>query len=260
MKNEQWQGLITNASPYAIPPGSSVEQVNAQTNKPGQLSSRKGMAVVPVAEGRVNPVDVQSVNIGENVYLFGTTANGLELFHSPGVLVSDESGLVPNISSTENVTATSYLMHYFANGVEEGSQPVDPTPVDPPTNPEPVLVSGISGGISTTASHEFCFNATEFICETDIDVLDGGLASTTTFTPLIDMDGVCLCESPAVVAQDPVIIEDFDLTDTDGNTIVDHEGNDLNTQPPFNSATADLIETHDDVVITTETESGLFVL
>jgi hypothetical protein len=43
---DKWAGLATNVSPYAIPPGAAVTQVNLQCLSPGQLSVRKGMATL----------------------------------------------------------------------------------------------------------------------------------------------------------------------------------------------------------------------
>lgn len=43
---DQWAGLATNASPYSIPPGAAVTQVNLQSLIPGQLQVRPGMASV----------------------------------------------------------------------------------------------------------------------------------------------------------------------------------------------------------------------
>lgn len=43
---EKWPGLITNASPYAIPAGAAVRQVNVQVIRPGELSARDGLAAV----------------------------------------------------------------------------------------------------------------------------------------------------------------------------------------------------------------------
>jgi hypothetical protein len=42
----KWPGLVTAASPYVIPAGASVEQVNAQSSIPGQLTVRGGMGSV----------------------------------------------------------------------------------------------------------------------------------------------------------------------------------------------------------------------
>lgn len=40
---EKWLGLITNASPYALPPGSAVTQVNVQCLSPGKVEVRTGV-------------------------------------------------------------------------------------------------------------------------------------------------------------------------------------------------------------------------
>lgn len=42
----KWPGLVTAASPYVIPAGSAVEQVNAQSTIPGQLTIRGGMGEI----------------------------------------------------------------------------------------------------------------------------------------------------------------------------------------------------------------------
>jgi hypothetical protein len=43
---DKWAGLVTNASPYAIPPGAAVTQVNLQVIAPGQISLRPGTSAV----------------------------------------------------------------------------------------------------------------------------------------------------------------------------------------------------------------------
>lgn len=43
---EKWAGLVTNASPYAIPPGAAVTQVNLQVISPGQVVVRPGTSAV----------------------------------------------------------------------------------------------------------------------------------------------------------------------------------------------------------------------
>lgn len=40
---EKWAGLVTNASPYSLPPGAAVTQVNLQVIAPGQITVRPGM-------------------------------------------------------------------------------------------------------------------------------------------------------------------------------------------------------------------------
>lgn len=39
---EKFAGLVSNASPYAIPPGAAVTQVNLQVLSPGRLTVRPG--------------------------------------------------------------------------------------------------------------------------------------------------------------------------------------------------------------------------
>lgn len=46
---QKWGGLATNASPYSIPPGAAVTQVNLQCLIPGQVSVRPGTATVSFA-------------------------------------------------------------------------------------------------------------------------------------------------------------------------------------------------------------------
>lgn len=46
---EKWAGLVTNASPYSIPPGAAVTQVNLQVINPGQLVVRPGAVTVTFA-------------------------------------------------------------------------------------------------------------------------------------------------------------------------------------------------------------------
>jgi len=39
----KWGGVVTNVSPYAVPPGGAQQQVNFMLTRPGQLTSRGGM-------------------------------------------------------------------------------------------------------------------------------------------------------------------------------------------------------------------------
>lgn len=41
---DKWAGIVTNASPYSIPPGSAVQQVNLQCLVPGKLTVRAGLS------------------------------------------------------------------------------------------------------------------------------------------------------------------------------------------------------------------------
>ena len=50
---EKWSGLVTNASPYALPGGACVSQVNMQCLRPGQLQCRKGFVSAASVTGPV---------------------------------------------------------------------------------------------------------------------------------------------------------------------------------------------------------------
>lgn len=60
---EKWAGLVTNASPYALPSGAAVTQVNLQILNPGQVRIRPGETVVSFAThtGSTAPI-VTAVN------------------------------------------------------------------------------------------------------------------------------------------------------------------------------------------------------
>lgn len=55
---EKWAGLVTNASPYSLPPGAAVTQVNMQCISPGRLEVRPGMAAVTFSShtGSTSPI------------------------------------------------------------------------------------------------------------------------------------------------------------------------------------------------------------
>jgi hypothetical protein len=54
----KWDGLITNASPYSVPPSAAVTQVNLQCLIPGELRTRQGLTSVSFAThtGTTSPV------------------------------------------------------------------------------------------------------------------------------------------------------------------------------------------------------------
>ena len=43
----EWTGLVTNASPYVLPPGAAIIQTNLQIINPGQLVVRNGLTDFP---------------------------------------------------------------------------------------------------------------------------------------------------------------------------------------------------------------------
>lgn len=51
MEAKQWSGLITNASPYVLPPGATAVQENLHCRTPGQLRVRDGMRTLSFDSG-----------------------------------------------------------------------------------------------------------------------------------------------------------------------------------------------------------------
>jgi len=53
LKINKWLGWVSAASPYFLPPGGMVEQVNACSTVPGQLTVRGGMTEALSSSGVV---------------------------------------------------------------------------------------------------------------------------------------------------------------------------------------------------------------
>lgn len=68
---DTWKGLVTNASPYSIPPGAAVTQVNLQVLTPGRLVSRPGTVAVSFTTHTAVAVPIIKIfrypNITENI-------------------------------------------------------------------------------------------------------------------------------------------------------------------------------------------------
>ena len=56
MRLNKWSGVVTAASPYALPPGVNAEQWNIQNRKAGQLTSRPGLGEVVVDASNDTPI------------------------------------------------------------------------------------------------------------------------------------------------------------------------------------------------------------
>jgi hypothetical protein len=57
----EWTGLVTNASPYVLPPGAAIIQTNLQVINPGQLVVRQGLTQFTY--------DAQDVDYSENTII-----------------------------------------------------------------------------------------------------------------------------------------------------------------------------------------------
>jgi hypothetical protein len=57
---DKWAGLQTNSSPYAIPPGATVQQVNLQCLVAGRLTVRPGMQTISFASADTTASPIRS--------------------------------------------------------------------------------------------------------------------------------------------------------------------------------------------------------
>lgn len=75
---EKWSGLITAASPYALPGGAMTEQVNVQCLRPGQIEVRTGYTAVAAAPAPV--VSAVRYSVGTQDRLFAMAGGAFFIF------------------------------------------------------------------------------------------------------------------------------------------------------------------------------------
>lgn len=64
---DTWKGLVTNGSPYALPPGAAAVQVNFQCLRPGEIDARSGQTAATFsthAPGAVQIVEMFRCPVG----------------------------------------------------------------------------------------------------------------------------------------------------------------------------------------------------
>lgn len=120
MADSQWAGLVTNASPYALPPGASVEQVNLSSSTAGQLSVRGGMRVVLSGTSPVTDVvDMYPFLIGGSQRLIALGSNGTVYSRNSitaGAETSQPSSL--SMSPSAGQVGSNYIGQFYAAGGE----------------------------------------------------------------------------------------------------------------------------------------------
>lgn len=171
MSGSQWPGLVTNASPFAIPPTAAVEQVNLVGHVPGQVSVRGGMRKVATADGAPEVLDCFPLEVDGKPALVGMRADGsLTLLSSPSYGWASSIPYEPDLSSPALLT-TSYTYRYIGAG-EDDLNPPDPD-YDPGTDAGGCS-STIDGASSVTPAWEFYLDAQS--CEATVEdyLFDGG--------------------------------------------------------------------------------------
>lgn len=200
MRLSKWGGLMTNASPYAIPPGAAVKQVNLVTTTVGQLTTRGGMQPVTFSDGESpeNVVDLYCYSRGSKpdlVFVLDDTGE-LSVLAGPAA----DSPLSVPAPYTPTASAGGVVVSYTYAYADGGAAPLhsgsslSPGAATPPVPDEPAplpqLTGGIVGGSASTSGYEEYLDANQN-CVGGVDDVQGGTASTNVFPPSIDKSEIC---------------------------------------------------------------------
>lgn len=180
VQHQQFSGMISNASPYALPPGAAEIQVNLTTSVPGQLTTRGGMLPVRFTTRTPTLLDVYPYEHEGKTYIIGLKADGeLVALYSPA-LGDDAVPTEPVLTVSSGQVAVSYTYRYVDGSY--GGQ-VD----TPPSPPGDTLFNTLNGW----PQPDYKVDA-EALCEPDdVDQFDGGDAATTSIPPTVPPSGLC---------------------------------------------------------------------
>jgi hypothetical protein len=144
MKADQWAGLVTQASPYILPAGAAVDQVNLSLTIPGQLTTRDGMRRVASTVAASDVLDCFPYESGGNTVLLALTASGgLVALPSPAYGPETPAPSEPPLTLTSSQTGTTYTQRFIAGQASETA---------PPAPPPPAYVGELFGGLASTTS------------------------------------------------------------------------------------------------------------
>ena len=187
MRTDSWKGLVTQASPFALPAGAAVEQVNLTTNIPGKLAVRGGMRVVASLPAVAGVLDVYPYEYDGKVYLLSLTAAGeLIATESPAYGPETPRAVEPQLSVTQGQVATSYTQRYLDGS---GGAATDPSPAAPGSE---TRISLLYGGAASTASWTYRVNANDLCAGAGkTDAFSAGTAATATVPPSLTPSNLC---------------------------------------------------------------------
>lgn len=115
MRADDWKGLITNASPYVLPPGASVDQVNLQAHIPGQLTTRGGMRVIDSVYG----MDIYPyTHNGSTFVITLSEAGDILAWEAPVIGSAPATPSVPALSPSSGQVQSNYVGQFYASGGE----------------------------------------------------------------------------------------------------------------------------------------------
>lgn len=180
-KHAAWAGMMSNASPYALPPGAAVSQVNLTTSVPGQLTTRGGMLPIRFATRPYQLVDIYPYEKNGRTFIIGLTVEGyLVSMHSPAE-GEDAVPIEPDLSVVGGEVRTSYTYRYV-DGTYGDVEDFPPGP--PPGSP---LISTLDG----SATPAYLVDAETKCGDDDVSSFDGGRAATSRVPPTVPPSGLC---------------------------------------------------------------------
>ena len=173
-RNQKWAGLISHASPFLLPPGATVEQVNIHARIPGSLQTRGGMCQVShTQDGEVR--DVYSCLGTQTSTLLSLTSLGeLVTNQSPSLEPQTPTGFEPKLNGLPGQVGTNYLWQYQVDGGTVSD-----------------LIYVFYGGVSGQSDWEYSLNAESNTCLSPLDSITTGDAK---LTQVIGVDGDNLCD------------------------------------------------------------------
>jgi hypothetical protein len=177
MRADQWAGLVTSASPYILPAGAAVEQVNLSLTVPGQLTTRAGMRAIACTVAADDILDCYPYESNGQTILIALTASGaLVALPSPAYGVPSPLPSEPTLNLTEGQTGVTYT-NRFSVGLTTESAPSPPAP--------DVYADVLDGGVATTTSWPYVLTPGGASTGTADLVIDSGTASTPAFPPVL---------------------------------------------------------------------------
>jgi hypothetical protein len=184
VKADSWPGLVTNASPFAVPLGAAVEQTNLESRIPGQLTARSGMQRVATTGTSAALLDCYPYAVNGKTYLVAmTSAGALVALESPAYGPGTDTPTDPALSSSSGSTQTSYTYRY-ANP--------DAPALAAAVAPASTLVSTLDGGgVGTTAPAYIVDAAVGCASPAAVSEVDGGSASDDSPEPSLLLSELC---------------------------------------------------------------------
>ena len=155
MRANSWAGLVTNASPFVLPPGAAVEQVNLVGIVPGQISARGGMRKIAAVGVVADILDCYPYDHNGYTTLVAMAADGsLVAMDRPAYGAEPSTPVEPKMETAGAIVSSSYTQRYVEGdydsvGVGSSSQ----------SQPEALCASAIDGGSAFTALWEKSLDA-----------------------------------------------------------------------------------------------------